>query len=155
MSVVCVREGFEALILEPLMTNFPQPRSRTRAPRVSLRGSVSVLIQLENLRRIPAKLHQLSITGGLLELAAYVDERASVEMKFQMGSSVLCPKAEMLFPLRGAHGYMQPFRFTRLWAEESQILEAEITELLKRSVTPAPAGHGSGFRPPRFYLESF
>ena len=137
------------------MTNFPQPRSRTRAPRVSLRGSVSVLIQLENLRRIPAKLHQLSITGGLLELAAYVDERATVEMKFQMGSAVLAPQSVMLFPMRGAHGYMQPFRFTRLWAEESQILETEITELLKRSVTPAPAGHGSGFRPPRFYLESF
>jgi hypothetical protein len=137
------------------MTNFPQPRSRTRAPRVSLRGSVSVLIQLENLRRIPAKLHQLSITGGLLELAAYVDERARVEMKFQMGSAVLAPQSVMLFPMRGAHGYMQPFRFTRLWAEESQILETEITELLKRSVTPAPAGHGSGFRPPRFYLESF
>ena len=137
------------------MTNFPQPRSRTRAPRVSLRGSVSVLIQLENLRRIPAKLHQLSITGGLLELAAYVDERARVEMKFQMGSAVLAPQSVMLFPMRGAHGYMQPFRFTRLWAEESQILETEITELLKRSVTPATAGHGSGFRPPRFYLESF
>src|ERR1700726_1714411 len=116
------------------MTNFPQPRSRTRAPRVSLRGSISVLIQLENLRRIPGKLHQLSITGGLLELAAYVDERASVEMKFQMGSAVLGPQAEMLFPMRGAHGYMQPFRFTRLWAEESQILETEITELFKRSV---------------------
>lgn len=155
MFVVYVREGFEALILEPFMTNFPQPRSRTRAPRVSLRGSVSVLIQLESLRRIPAKLLQLSITGGLLELASYVDERASVELKFQMGSSVLAPKAEMLFPMRGAHGYMQPFRFTRLWAEESQILEAEITELLARGVTPAPAGHGSGFRPPRFYLESF
>jgi len=155
MCVVYVLKGFEALILEPLMTNFPQPRSRTRAPRVSLRGSVSVLIQLENLRRIPGKLHQLSITGGLLELAAYVDERASVEMKFQMGSAVLGPQAEMLFPMRGAHGYMQPFRFTRLWAEESQILETEITELFKRSVTPTPAGHGSDFRPPRFYLESF
>src|ERR1700676_14441 len=137
------------------MTQHPPVRSRTRAPRVGLQGSVSVLVHLENLRRIPAKLHQLSITGGLLELAAFVDERASVEMKFQLGSSVLCPKAEMLFPMRGAHGYMQPFRFTRLWAEESQILQTEIAERLKQSMASAPAGHGSGFRPPRFFLESF
>jgi hypothetical protein len=137
------------------MTQFPQARSRTRAPRVSLRGSVSVLVQLENLQRIPAKLHQLSITGGLLELAAYVDERARVGLTISVGSSTLHPKAEMLFPMRGVHGYMQPFRFTSLWAEECQILETEITELLKKSATPAPEGHGSGFRPPRFYLESF
>ena len=132
------------------MTYSPQPRSRTRAPRVSLRGNVAALIQLESLRRIPAKLHQLSLTGGLLELAAHVDERAKVEIKFQMGSSVLRPKAEMLFPMCGANGYMQPFRFTHLWAEETQILEAEITDLLSRSVTPTSAGHGLGFRPPRF-----
>jgi hypothetical protein len=90
----------------------------------------------------------------LLELAAYVDERARIGLTISVGSSTLHPKAEMLFPMRGVHGYMQPFRFTSLWAEECQILETEITELLKKSVTPAPEGHGSGFRPPRFYLES-
>jgi hypothetical protein len=61
----------------------------------------------------------------------------------------------MLFPMRGLHGYLQPFRFSGLRAEERQILETEITELLKQTVAPATTGHGSGFRPPRFYLESF
>ena len=131
-----------------------QPRPQ-RAPRVNLRGTISILIQLENLRRIPGKLHQLSITGGLLELAMYLDERAKVGLTISVGSSTLHPKAEMLFPMRGAHGYMQPFRFTRLWAEESQILQTEIAERLKQSMASAPAGHGSGFRPPRFFLESF
>jgi hypothetical protein len=136
------------------MTHTAQSRP-TRAPRVSLRGSVSVLVQLESLRRIPAKLHQLSITGGLLELAMYVDERAKVDLTLPVGSSILRPQAEMLFPMRGLHGYLQPFRFSGLRAEERQILETEITELLKQTVAPATTGHGSGFRPPRFYLESF
>jgi hypothetical protein len=120
-----------------------------------LRGAVSVLIQLENLRRIPGKLHQLSITGGLLELAVYLDERAKIDLTLPVGTSTVRPQAEMLFPMRAMHGYMQPFRFTRLWAEESQILEAEITQLLKHSMAPATPGHGAAFRPPRFYLESF
>jgi hypothetical protein len=136
------------------MTHIAQSRP-TRAPRVSLRGSVSVLVQLESLRRIPAKLHQLSITGGLLELAMYVDERAKVDLTLPVGSSILRPQAEMLFPMRGLHGYLQPFRFSGLRAEERQILETEITELLKQTVAPATTGPGSGFRPPRFYLESF
>jgi hypothetical protein len=131
-----------------------QPRPQ-RAPRVNLRGTISILIQLENLRRIPGKLHQLSITGGLLELAMYLDERAKVGLTISVGPNTLHPKAEMLFPMRGAHGYLQPFRFTSLWAEERQILETEITNLLQQSMAPAPGSHGPGFRPPRFYLESF
>lgn len=131
-----------------------QPRLQ-RAPRVNLRGTISVLVQLENLRRIPSKLHQLSITGGLLEVASCLDERAKVGLTISLGSNTLHPKAEMLFPMRGAHSYLQPFRFTSLWGEERQILETEITELLKQTMAPAPTSHGPGFRPPRFYLESF
>jgi len=137
------------------MTESGRLRPALRAPRVNLRGAVSVLIHLENLRRIPGKLHQLSITGGLLELAVYLDERAKVDLMLPVGTSTVRPKAEMLFPMRAMHGYMQPFRFTRLWPEESQILEAEITQLLKQSMAPATPGHGAAFRPRRFYLESF
>ena len=145
--VVC---GFEVL----LMSQSSQTRP-TRAPRVNLRGTVSVLVQLENLRRMPGKLHQLSITGGMLELAMYLDERAKVGLTIPVGSSTLRPKAEMLFPMRAAQGYLQPFRFTSLWGEEREVLEAEVTKLLKQTMVPAPGSHGPGFRPPRFYLESF
>lgn len=114
-----------------------------------------MLVQLENLRRIPGKLHQLSITGGLLELGMYLDERAKVGLTIPVGSGTLRPKAEMLFPMRAAQGYLQPFRFTSLWAEEREILDAEITKLLKQTMTPTQGSHGPSFRPPRFYLESF
>jgi hypothetical protein len=147
-----VVRGFEEF--GSFMSQLPQPRPR-RAPRVNLRGTVSVLVQLENLRRIPGKLHQLSITGGLLELAMYLDERSKVGMTIPVGSGTLRPKAEMLFPMRSLHGYLQPFRFTSLWSEERQLLETEITQLLKQTMAPATGNHGPGFRPPRFYLESF
>ena len=91
----------------------------------------------------------------MLELAVCLDERAKIDLTLPVGSSTVRPKAEMLFPKRAVRGYMQPFRFTRLWAEESQILEAEITQLLKQSMTPATPGHGAALRPRRFYLESF
>jgi hypothetical protein len=118
-----------------------------------LRGTVSVLIQLENLRRIPGKLHRLSITGGLLEIAQCLDERAKVGLTIALGSSLVHPKAEMLFPMRGAQGYLQPFRFTSVSGEDLHVLDKEITELLKQAASAA-SGRGSGFRP-SFYLESF
>jgi hypothetical protein len=137
------------------MIDLPQPKPQTRAPRVNLRETISVVIELENNRRVPSKLHRISITGGLLELAMYLDERARVRLTLPIGSTIVRPKAEMLFPMRGAQGYLQPFRFTGLWAEERQIMETEIKELLKHTMASANGDHGSGFRPPRFYLESF
>jgi hypothetical protein len=50
---------------------------------------------------------------------------------------------------------LQPFRFTRIWSEERQMLEAEIAELLKQTVARSATSQGTGFRPRNFYLESF
>jgi hypothetical protein len=107
-----------------------------------------VSIQLENGRQVPAKLHKLSVTGGLLELATYLEERARVGVTLPIGSSIVRPKAEMLFPMWSAQGYLQPFRFAGLWPEERQILETEITELLRQSVARSTAGLGPGSRSP-------
>jgi hypothetical protein len=104
---------------------------------------------------MPAKLHQLSVTGGMLEVAMYLDERAKVGLTFPVGSSTLHPKAEMLFPMRAAHSYLQPFRFTSLWAAERDLLEREISALLNQTVAPAPGSHRPGARTPHFDLESF
>ncbi len=136
------------------MSQFSQSRQVRRAPRVSLRESIPSTLQLENGRQLSAKLHRFSITGGLLELAAYIEERSWVGLTFQMGSSVLHLTAEMMFPMRGAIGYLQPFRIVRISEEELHHLDREITTLLKQRLTPT-AAHGSGFRPPHFYLESF
>jgi hypothetical protein len=130
------------------MSHFSQPRP-TRAPRVSLRGNLTVVLELENRRRFTAKVHQLSITGGLLELRICVDEQAKIGLTIPVGSDIVRPKAEMLFPMWGVQGYMQPFRFTELWAEERQVLEKFIGELLQQSVVRATASQGPGHLPRR------
>ncbi len=126
------------------MTQFRKNRLSTRAPRVSLREAVPVTIQLENGRQIPARLHKISVTGGLLETVTYLEERVRVGVGLPIGASFLRPNAEMLFPMWSATGYLQPFRFTGLWPEERQVLQTEITELLRQSVVRSAAGLKSG-----------
>ena len=128
-------------------------RPGTRAPRVSVQGRIMAVLQLENGRRIPAKLQKFSVTGGLLELATYLEERAKVKISIPVGTIMVRPEAEMLFPMRAVKGYLQPFRFTRLWAEERQVLEAEITELLKPSMARPTGGQEAVSRPVPLYLD--
>ena len=130
-------------------------RRGTRAARVSLQGRISVALVLENGRQLSGKLHQLSVTGGLLEITKYLEERSKVELAIPLGGSLVRPGAEMLFPMWSAHGFLQPFRITRLWAQERQVLEAEIAELLRQSVARSTAAQVGGLRPRSFYLGSF
>jgi hypothetical protein len=121
----------------------------TRATRVGLQGRITAVVLLENGRQLPAKLHSLSVTGGLLEVSMYLEERSKVGLTLPIGTSIVRPSAEMLFPMCGAGGYLQPFRFEHLWAEERQKLEAEIEEILRQSAVRSNA------LPPRtFDLES-
>jgi hypothetical protein len=136
------------------MSQFSQSRQLRRAPRANLRTPVSATVHLENGRQIFAKLHRLSITGGLLELGACVEERVWVNLTIFLNSGPVRPTAEMMFPMRGGDSYLQPFRITRLRAEELHLLDREVTELRKLSFAPNASGHGIGFRPPNYYLES-
>lgn len=104
-----------------------------RAPRVSLPECTFVTIQLENRRHIAAKLRRISLTGGLLDLAIYLDERLSVSLTLPIGSGIIHARAEMLFPMRSMTGYLQPFRFTAIREEQLHILDREVGELLKRA----------------------
>ena len=123
----------------------------TRAPRLNLRGSVPVTIQLENKRQLTANFYRLSVTGGLLELGPYVDERSRVTLVFQLGAGLLQGKAEMLFPMRGGMGYLQPFRFTAFGTGMKQTLELQIAALLRQTVGP---NHSVGFAAPPLSAES-
>ena len=137
------------------MAYSPRTRRGTRAARVSLQGRISVALVLENGRQLSGKLHQLSVTGGLLEITTYLEERSKVDLAIVLGSSLLRPGAEMLFPMWSAHGFLQPFRITRLWAQERQMLEAEIAELLRQSVARSTARTGLGAGPRSFHFDSF
>src|SRR5437899_4402729 len=80
-----------------------------RAPRVKLAGVVLALIQLENGRQIRSRLHQLSITGGLLYLDDPLDEGIKVEVMFHVGNCTVRSKAAML-------SYRRPAAAPRLFS---------------------------------------
>lgn len=130
-------------------------RPRQRAPRVNLQGTIPATVQLENGRNLPAKLHLVSSTGGLLELSTCLDERTNIRLTLPFDSGTVYSKAQVLFPMLGTHGYLQPFRFASISEDDRQILEREITTLLKQAIVPAKAGHRLGFRPPPSFLDSF
>jgi hypothetical protein len=98
-------------------------------------------------------LQQLSITGGLLDLPNYVEERSWIDLTIYLSSGPVRATAEMMFPMLGAMGYLQPFRFTSLGQEELHAINQEVTALLKQS--PAAGSSDAGLRAPRYYLESW
>ena len=135
------------------MNRLPQTHTRTRAPRVTLPECLFVTVQLESGRKIPAKLQRISLTGGLLDLAVFVEERVPFGLTIPIGPGIAHARAEMLFPLRNATGYLQPFRFTALRPEQLQILDHEISELRRQAQASAAAKHALGVNLPSFLLE--
>jgi len=122
-----------------------------RAPRANVRGSISAVIRLENGRQIFAKLQTLSITGGVLDLSAYLEERTWVSLTIYLESGLMRSTAEMMFPMPGGVCYLQPFRFTSLGEDELHSIDREVTRLLKASVASKPGN--PGLRAPRYYLD--
>jgi hypothetical protein len=113
-----------------------------RAPRVKLAGTVLSLLRLENGRQTRGKLHQLSITGGVLHLETPLDEGIKVEVIFHVGSSTVRGKARMLFPMWATQGYLQPFEFSDLDEEDRCNLGVDLQRLLDSSaatIVPAAA----------------
>lgn len=101
-----------------------------RARRVKLAGAVLVLLRLENGRNVRGRLHQLSISGGLLHLEKPLDEGIKVEVIFHVRSTTVRNKARMLFPHWATQGCLQPFEFCDLAEEERRKLQADLHTLL-------------------------
>jgi hypothetical protein len=101
-----------------------------RAPRVKLAGTVLSLVCLENGRQTRGRLHMLSITGGLLNVASPLDEGIKVELIFHVGESTVRSKARMLFPMWATQGYLQPFEFSGLNEQERYSLGIDLQRLL-------------------------
>jgi hypothetical protein len=108
-------------------------KTAPRAPRVKLAGTVLSLVCLENGRQTRGKVHQLSITGGLLHLETPLDEGIKVEVIFHVGSSTVRCKARMLFPMWATKGYLQPFEFADLGEADRSNLQADLQRLLNSS----------------------
>jgi hypothetical protein len=102
------------------------PSLTPRPFRVKLRGSILALIRLPNRRELRGKLHQLSTTGGLLNVEKPLDEKLQVELIFQLGEATIREKAEMMFPMWATQGWLQPFRFVEVPEERTKILDTNL-----------------------------
>ncbi|HTC45760.1 MAG TPA: hypothetical protein VK722_00435 [Candidatus Aquilonibacter sp.] len=121
---------------EPSVAPAPSGKAPTVTPRpfrVKLRGSILALVQLPNRRQVRGKLHQLSITGGLLNVDKPLDEKLKVEMIFHLGETTIREKAEMLFPMWATQGWLQPFRFIDLPEANKNILETNLQAFIRQS----------------------
>lgn len=98
--------------------------------RVKLRGSILTLIRLPNRRQLRGKLHQLSTTGGLVNVEKPLDEKLQVELIFHLGETTIRERAEMMFPMWATQGWLQPFRFIDLPEESKNILETNLRVLM-------------------------
>lgn len=115
------------------MVKSPQVQTSNRPPRVKLAGTVLCLLQLENGRDVRAKLHQLSVTGGLLQMEKPLDEGIKVEVIFHVGNSTVRSRAGMMFPMWATQGCLQPFEFVDLKEEDRGKLQGDLQKLLESS----------------------
>jgi len=127
------------------MPEIPAPESRisVRPPRpyrVKLRGSILALLRLPNKREIRARMHQISITGGLMNVETPLDEKLHVELIFHLGEVTIREKAEMLFPMWATQGWLQPFRFIDVAEANKTILETNLLAFVHsaKATTQAP-----------------
>src|SRR6202047_2399917 len=120
----------ESVVQGPSSVGFPGGRDRPF--RVKLRGSILALIRLPNRRQIRGKLHQLSTTGGLVNVEQPLDEKLQVELIFHLGETTIREKAEMMFPMWATQGWLQPFRFIDLPEASKNALQISLSSFVQQ-----------------------
>jgi hypothetical protein len=125
----------EAVALGPSAPGFPGGQDRPF--RVKFRGSVLTLMRLPNRREVRGKLHQLSTTGGLMNVEKPLDEKLKVELIFHLGETTIRERVEMMFPMWATQGWLQPFRFVELPEASKNGLEKNLLQFVQRLQEPA------------------
>jgi hypothetical protein len=117
------------------MTYFPQTNPSKRARRVRLPGSVVVAVRSEGRRPVQAKLHEVSVTGGLLVLSKALEQGDFVEVAFQTSQGGVRAMAELLSARRESKsGCLQAFRFVALEDEDHTRLRMTLESLRNQTL---------------------
>jgi hypothetical protein len=106
-------------------------QERERPFRIKFRGSVLTLMRLPNRREVRGKLHQLSTTGGLMNVEQPLDEKLEVELIFQLGETTIREKVEIMFPMWATQGWLQPFRFIALSEASKNALQTSLQSFVQ------------------------
>lgn len=110
-----------------------------RPVRVKLGGTVLALVRLENGRQVQAKLHQISISGGLLHMEKPLDEGVEIEVIFHLCKTTVRSRARALFPMWATQGYLQPFEFQNLSEKDRNQLQVDVDKMLQASAATVVA----------------
>jgi hypothetical protein len=89
-------------------------------------------MRLPNRREVRGKLHQLSTTGGLMQVEKPLDENLKVELIFQLGKTTIREQAEIMFPMWATQGWLQPFRFIDLPETSRNALQTTLQSFVER-----------------------
>lgn len=95
-------------------------------------GAVRVSLLIEGRHCVRARLHELSVSGGLLHLRSELREGARPEMSFHLESDIVSGAGEMLRAVWATRGCLQAFRFTRLQDKDRETLQGAVQALLER-----------------------
>lgn len=121
------------------MPYFPQPHPANRQPRLKVGGSVIVAIRSEGAQVVRAKLHELSLTGGLLVVSKAFTEGDFVEVAFSTNKGTVHGMAEFLRPKnQSTSGCLQPFKFVALEDEDHTKLRMALESLSDQTVASLP-----------------
>ena len=113
---------------------FPQAHPERRARRVQLTPLVSVSVHRDNGQRTRGKLHTVSTTGGVLQLASALARGDFVEIAFQTQAGMVQGLAEMLNPRQQPQDeVLQAFRFTALGDDDNRALRMTVAAATDRS----------------------
>jgi hypothetical protein len=105
------------------MSSPPQSRPQWRFPRAHLESDTPTVLRFPDGQRMGAKLHVISLSGGLVSLSQPVVQGSRVKLMFLTGVGCVLGGAEMLRPVSNG---LQPFRFVSLAADDQRRLEALI-----------------------------
>ena len=107
------------------------------------------MLGLANGQHVRGALHQVSATGGLLQLTEPLENSAPVEILFHLGSATVRARAAMLFPIWATQGCLQPFRFTEMAEDVRRHLESDVKRLLHGQISVDETSGAGEIREPQ------
>jgi hypothetical protein len=113
------------------MAHFPTTSTRTRAPRVRIPNDERITLNLGE-KRAFATLRLLSLTGGLVEFPAPMEEVTLAEVVLMTISGPVKALVEFMQAPRKARPAARPFRFIAIDDNDYQRLNSTLQLMLKQ-----------------------
>ena len=104
-----------------------------KSHRAKLRGAVAVTVRPQGSKRLEARLHEISTTGGILFLDEEFEAGCRVMLLFDTPVGLVKETAEMLPPHWSTKGCLQPFRFTDPCERSQRRLQRTLRHLLEKA----------------------